>query len=339
MSSDVENDVKIAWRAAIVTGLAFARHAEPRVRIDPRRNSQIDCPGAFDAALAPAVRTGLTHDLSRAAAIRARAGDREKTLLVMNLPAPAAGHTGNDSCALFRTGSVADFAEFQTRQPDFRVDAVGRLFKAQFHVVPQVRAPLRTVARAASAKNILESKKIAKDVLKFVENGLIDAAVKAAARKSCKAEAVVGGALLRFRKDRVRFGGFAELLLCFLLLRRVAVRMPLQGCLTIGGFNFVGRSGTFDSEHFVTVTFLTHWRIELVSLIFHGSGIGVLDGMDADADNRGPENTSVKHVPILKEVEDKSVRMIFRFDTLDGLVHVRIEYLVGGIDAFHAVAR
>src|SRR5712691_9739524 len=238
MSSDFENDVKISRRAAIVAGLAFARHTEARVRVDPRGNSQINCPRAFDAALATAIRTRLAHDLPCAAAIRARAGDREKTLLIMNLPAPAAGHTGNDSCALFRAGSVADFAEFQTRQPDFRVDAIGGFFKAQFHVVPQVRAPLRTVARAASAK----------DILKFVENGLIDAAVKAAARKSCKAEAVVGGAFLRFRKDRVRFGGFAELLLCFLLLLRVAVRMPLQGCLTIGGFNFVGRSGTFDSE-------------------------------------------------------------------------------------------
>src|SRR5258708_4374659 len=201
MSSDVENDVKIAWRAAIVTGLAFARHAEPRVRIDPRRNSQIDCPGAFDAALAPAVRTGLTHDLSRAAAIRARAGDREKTLLVMNLPAPAAGHTGNDSCALFSASSVAGFAEFQTRQPDFRVDAVGRLFKAQFHVVPQVRAPLRTVARAASAKNILESKKIAKDVLEFVEHALIDPAVKAAPPNSTNAQPLVAHPLLPFPKN------------------------------------------------------------------------------------------------------------------------------------------
>lgn len=61
--------------------------------------------------------------------------------------------------------------------------------------------------------------------------------------------------------------------------------------------------------------------------------------MNADADNRGPENTSVKHVPVLKDVEDKSVGMIFRFDTLDRLVDVRIEYLAGSIDAFHAVAR
>ena len=61
--------------------------------------------------------------------------------------------------------------------------------------------------------------------------------------------------------------------------------------------------------------------------------------MNADADNRGPENTSVKHVPVLKDVEDKSVGMIFRFGAFDGLVNVRIENLSGGINALHAVTR
>jgi hypothetical protein len=61
--------------------------------------------------------------------------------------------------------------------------------------------------------------------------------------------------------------------------------------------------------------------------------------MNAHADNRGPENTPVKHVPVLKDVEDKSVGMIYRFGALDGLVHVRIECFAGGIDALNAVAR
>ena len=61
--------------------------------------------------------------------------------------------------------------------------------------------------------------------------------------------------------------------------------------------------------------------------------------MNDDTHNRGPDNTPMKHVPILKDVEDKPVGMIFRFDTLDRLVDVRIEYLAGSIDAFHAVAR
>jgi hypothetical protein len=181
MRPDFQDHVQVTWGAAIVAGLAFSRHAKPRIRVDAWGNSQIDRAGAFDATLAPAVRTRLSHDLPRAAAIRACAGNREKTLLVMDLAAAAAGHTGNDSYTLFRPSSVADFAEFQPRKPDFCADAGRRFFKAQFHVVPEVRATLRTGARAASPENILEPEKIAEDILKFVENGLIDAAVKTAA--------------------------------------------------------------------------------------------------------------------------------------------------------------
>jgi hypothetical protein len=60
--------------------------------------------------------------------------------------------------------------------------------------------------------------------------------------------------------------------------------------------------------------------------------------MDNDANNRRPQYTSVKHVSILKNVKDVSIGIVFRFGSFDGLMHVRIEDLTGGIDAFHAVA-
>ena len=60
--------------------------------------------------------------------------------------------------------------------------------------------------------------------------------------------------------------------------------------------------------------------------------------MNDDADNRGAEDTPVKHVSVLKDVQDESVGMVFRFGALDGLVDVRIEHLPGGIYALHAVA-
>src|SRR5882762_9633606 len=61
--------------------------------------------------------------------------------------------------------------------------------------------------------------------------------------------------------------------------------------------------------------------------------------MDDDADNRGPQHAPVKHVSVLKNVEDVSVGMLIRFGALDGLVHVWIENLARGIDTLHAVTR
>ena len=47
----------------------------------------------------------------------------------------------------------------------------------------------------------------------------------------------------------------------------------------------------------------------------------------------------MKYVPVLEDVENESVGMVFRFGALDGLVKVRIENFPGGIDALHAVPR
>ena len=62
-------------------------------------------------------------------------------------------------------------------------------------------------------------------------------------------------------------------------------------------------------------------------------------GMNGDADNRRPQDAPMKQVPVLKYIHDETVGKFFRFDALDGLVHVRIEHLSGGIHALHSVAR
>jgi len=47
----------------------------------------------------------------------------------------------------------------------------------------------------------------------------------------------------------------------------------------------------------------------------------------------------VKHVSVLKYVQDVSVGMVRRFGALDSLVYAGIEYFAGGVDPLHAVAR
>jgi hypothetical protein len=105
-------------------------------------------------------------------------------------------------------------------------------------------APATTTA--AAAENILEAKKIAEDILKLIEDRLIDAAIEAAARKSRVAEAVERGTLLRIGKNRVSFGGFPELFLRFLFTMRIAIRMPLQRRFAIGGFDFFRGGGALN---------------------------------------------------------------------------------------------
>ena len=232
MGLHLQHDVQVACRAAVAAGLAFARNAQARIRIHARRNSQIDCAAALDAALPAAIGANFAHDLSRAAAIRAGARNGEKALLVMNLSAAAARHARHDARSCLRARAVADFAKFQTRNADFRVHAGGGFLKTQFHVVAKIRAALRAAPSAApSAENILESEEVPENILEFIKDGLIDAAIESAAGEPRIAKAVIGGAFLRVGEDRICFRRFAEFFLRFLLgvrdCGRDAISAPL----------------------------------------------------------------------------------------------------------------
>src|SRR5579863_5681434 len=87
----VEHNVQIATRPAVGASFAFTRNTQPGARIHARRNPQIDGLVAFDAALPPAIGATLFDNLTGALASRASSGDGEKSLLIRELPASAAG--------------------------------------------------------------------------------------------------------------------------------------------------------------------------------------------------------------------------------------------------------
>ena len=68
------------------------------------------------------------------------------------------------------------------------------------------------------------------------------------------AESVIDRTLLRVGKDAVRLRRCAEILLGFLLILRIAIRVPLERSLTIGRFDLVGGSIALDAEHLVIIT-------------------------------------------------------------------------------------
>src|SRR5258708_4359574 len=131
MRFDVQNYIKIAGWPTVVAGFAFARNAQPSVRIHAGRNAQIDCARALDSSLATTIGAHLTDNLSSAPAIRAGSRNRKEPLLIVNLAPAAAGYAGNYASPCLRTGAVAFLAEILTRKADFRVYTGGRLFKTQ----------------------------------------------------------------------------------------------------------------------------------------------------------------------------------------------------------------
>src|ERR1700688_5124163 len=115
----------------------------------------------------------------------------------MDLSPAAAGDAGYDTRACLRARAVAGFAKFQPRNADFGVHAGGGFLKTQFHVVTKIRAALRAIAAPPAPENILEPEEIPENVLEFVKDGLIDAAIESTPREASIAEAVIGDAFLR----------------------------------------------------------------------------------------------------------------------------------------------
>src|SRR5262249_42638905 len=156
----VEDNVEIAWRAAIGAGFAFAGDAEARAGVHAGRNAQFDDFFALDAALPAAIGAALFDDLASALASGASAGAGEESLLIRERAAAAAGLAGNDASSLFCAGAVAGFAVFLAWKFNFRGDAGGGFFKGKRHVVAQIGAALRALAPAAATaarENVVET--------------------------------------------------------------------------------------------------------------------------------------------------------------------------------------
>ncbi len=163
------------------------------------------------------------------------------------LPRPPQVTQATTPVPAFAPVPVAAFAKFQARHADLRIHAGGRLFKTQLHVVAEIRASLRSVSSAPAAKDIFKPEEVSKNILKFIEDRLIHAAIESAAGEPRIAKTVIlGSAFLRIGKNRVGFRGFPEFFFRFLFFLRVSIRMPLQRRLAVGGLDFIGRGGALN---------------------------------------------------------------------------------------------
>src|SRR5207237_107584 len=102
-----QNNVEVAVRAAVRARLAFTADAQPRAGVHSRRNAKLNSFLVLDPALTAAIGAAFLDDLSGTLASRASSRNGEKSLLVSELAAPAAGLTGHNPSSRFRAGSVA----------------------------------------------------------------------------------------------------------------------------------------------------------------------------------------------------------------------------------------
>src|SRR5580700_10993792 len=218
----VQKNVKVAGWAAVDSRLALSGHSQTRARIHSSRNADLQYTLALDASLAAARNAGLLDRLPRALAGRARTRDREKSLRVGHLPAPATSAVRGHARPRLGASSLADLAQLVPRQIDLTGNACRGFFENENKIVAKIRTTLPAPAAAAGAaspttENFVEAEEVAKHVLKFLENRGVESGIETAITQARRAKTVVDRAFLRIRKNRIGFRSRAKVVLGFLL--------------------------------------------------------------------------------------------------------------------------
>src|SRR6202046_3942168 len=148
--SHFEKNIQVARRPAIRAGFALARHSQTRARIHSRRNADVQSPLALDAALSAASNANVANRLPRALARRASPRNREKSLLISQLPVPVASASCLHPASRFRSGTLTSLACLMPRDANLCVHSRGRFFERQRHVVPQILPALPSLTAASA---------------------------------------------------------------------------------------------------------------------------------------------------------------------------------------------
>src|SRR5271170_5302233 len=254
-----QKNVKVAASPAVRSRLPLPRHPQTRPGIHSRRHSHFQGAFALNPPHSAATDASILDRLPRSLAGRASPRDGKKSLRISHLPAPAARMAGSHARAGFRARTLASLAKFLPRQSNLAGDARRSLFERKRHVVTQIRAtlparPATPAAPSPAAQRFIKTKKIAENILKFLEDRRVEPSIESAIAQPRHSVAVIHRTLLLVRKHRVSLGSRAEIVLSLFLLLRVAVRMPLQRRLAIRRFNLFRRSAALDAQNFVKVS-------------------------------------------------------------------------------------
>src|SRR5271165_6426991 len=117
----IQNDIQIARRPAIRSRFAFTGNAQTCSGIHAGRNPQLNRALPLHSPLSAAICAAFLDNLPGTLTRRTRPVNREKSLLVNDLPAPTACLARSHTSTLFRSGSVARFAKFLPGNPNLLV--------------------------------------------------------------------------------------------------------------------------------------------------------------------------------------------------------------------------
>lgn len=254
MLLDVQDDVEIAGRTAERPRFSERGESDAGAVFNASGNLSVHAALPKDAAFAFALGAGIGDHTAHSLAGGAGAGHAEKSLLIANLPASAAGAAGDGRFAGSGAGAAAFLTSLVSPHGDLSGFAENRFFEFQRDVLAQVGAALRAAAAARGAsEQIAEAEEVTEDVTEILKSGRVKARRSHAAHAGM-AEAVVRRSLVGVCKDRVSLAAFLEFFFRVRIIG-IAVGMILQSQLAIGALDLLLAGAAGNPEDFVVIAF------------------------------------------------------------------------------------
>jgi hypothetical protein len=167
----VQDNIKVPGWASLRSALADSRKANATTVFDSGGNLGVHRSLTQQAALSLAFRARVRNDGAIALAGRAGAGDAEKSLLIPDLTAAAAGATRHRRFSRRSAGARTLLTVFMAPHIYLRLGAEYCFLKFQGDVFSEVRAPLRAIAaaRVSAPEHVANAKEISEDVAQILE--------------------------------------------------------------------------------------------------------------------------------------------------------------------------
>lgn len=251
---DLEEDVEVAVRSTVATGVAFASVADAVSRLYAGRDLDGDVADLSGLSLATALGAELVDALALSLAPWAGGLDSEQALGHADASGAAAGVAGRDGGAGFSAVSFTPAAGGGSRDFDDLLAAVDRVLERdpESHLEVGASRGCVGVARAPSA----ESEEIREDVSEIRED-VVHVGARAGAADALVPELVVHATLLVVAEDGVRLRTLLELLFGD-GVPRVSVGVVGHREAAIRLLDVAGRCVPLDTEHVVVVSFVRH---------------------------------------------------------------------------------
>src|SRR6185503_5871169 len=244
MLLDVEHDVEVTRRPAVIAGLALAAELQPRAGVDAGGDLHVDRVGHAPRAGTLALRARVGDDLTMAVALPARLRDREEPLLEAHLSGAVALGAGLRRRPRLGTASPARLAAREARHRERFLAAATCLDERDLELVLEVGTAACARATTAGSPGPEEvAEQVTEDVVEA--RGEVEAAGATLLERGMP-EPIVLRAALGIGQDLVGLVDLFEALFGLGARIRILVRVILEGELSVGSLELLVVGGPGD---------------------------------------------------------------------------------------------